>query len=186
MWAAIRRPQTRGDRQDQRVLRDDTRRAKEALSTETFVDVWVARTSQDVVITREQFVAMIEGGINRSVELLGETLAAADVRPDQLSALFLTGGSSRIPLVEERVRERFGRADTQDDPKSIVALGAARMVVADVPTGEPAPPARVSRARSRGATRRTTGRRTRHRIPLRRGRATVRGWSACPRSPAAR
>ena len=66
--------------------------------------------------------------------------------------------STRLPLVEARVRERFGRADTQDDPKSIVALGAAAMDLErelDAPAGEPG--ARRNRPR-RSATRS-------HRVP---------------------
>ena len=126
-WIAIRKPLTRDDRQAQRQLREDARDAKERLSSETKAEVWVERIEQDVLITREQFDLMIEKGIKRSIAILDETLASAGVRGEQLTALFLTGGSSRIPLIYDRVLAHFGRADTQDDPKAIVALGAARM-----------------------------------------------------------
>ena len=118
---------TRDDRQAQRQLREDARDAKERLSSETKAEVWVERIEQDVLITREQFDLMIEKGIKRSIAILDETLASAGVHGEQLTALFLTGGSSRIPPIYDRVLAHFGRADTQDDPKAIVALGAARM-----------------------------------------------------------
>ena len=76
-------------------------------------------------MTREQFDAISTR--RAAIAVLDDRPTAAGVRPDQLSALFLTGGSSRIPLIYDRVLAHFGRADTQDDPKAIVALGAARM-----------------------------------------------------------
>ena len=138
VWIALRRPGSRDDRQAQRQLLEDARDAKERLSSETTVPVWVARTQQDLIVTREQLDAMIDKGVTRSIAILDDTLTAAGVRSDQLSALYLTGGSSRIPLIYDRVLAHFGRADTQDDPKAIVALGAARMDPPPAPA-EPEP-----------------------------------------------
>ena len=78
--------------------------------------------------------------------MMEDTIARAGLEPDQLGALYLTGGSSRIPLVARLVRERFRRADAYGDPKAVVALGGVGMEdgqLPDKPTAEEAPDATV-------------------------------------------
>ncbi|HMC41235.1 MAG TPA: Hsp70 family protein, partial [Acidimicrobiales bacterium] len=61
------------------------------------------------------------------------TIGAAGTRPEELSGIFLAGGSSRIPLVQRMVAERFGsNVQMIDEPKTVVARGAAVADQADV------------------------------------------------------
>lgn len=143
-WEAIRHPAGRRDREARRLLREDAREAKESLSYATSAYAYVNPIEDEVVITREQFEGMIREDVARSIAIMDETLARAGVGKDELSALFLTGGSSRIPLVEASVKRHFGRADTQDDPKAIVARGAVAMTFADPPKQAEPRPARVA------------------------------------------
>ncbi|HEX4251759.1 MAG TPA: Hsp70 family protein [Pseudonocardia sp.] len=54
------------------------------------------------------------------------SLRSAQVSPDELSAVLLVGGSSRIPLVARMLSEQLGRPTVVDaHPKYVVALGAA-------------------------------------------------------------
>jgi hypothetical protein len=76
------------------------------------------------------------------------------VRAADLAALFLVGGSSRIPLVARMVEQRFGRADTKGDPKTVVALGAAQRLgkqleAAEAPAAAAAPPPKPKPPRER-------------------------------------
>ncbi len=104
------------------------RRAKEALSSYTSTQVFVPVADRDIVVNRSQFEAMILEDIERTVDLMEDTVVDAGLRIDDLAAVFLVGGSSRMPLVATLVGERFGsRVVTRDEPKGVVALGAARL-----------------------------------------------------------
>ena len=111
------------------TLRRECVEAKEALSfdSEAVVPVLVGQAQTTVRLTRSEFEEMIEAGIERTIEVLSEALETADVSLDDLEAILLTGGSSRIPRIAELLSERFDRPIAVDaDPKAIVALGAAR------------------------------------------------------------
>ncbi len=125
------------------------RRAKEALSSYTSTQVFVPVADRDIVVNRSQFESMIIDDVERTVELMEETVHGAGLEGDQLAAVFLVGGSSRVPLVATMVAERFGgKVVTRDEPKAVVALGAARLgatilgtrpAVASSPSAPPAP-----------------------------------------------
>ena len=103
------------------------RRAKEALSAWTSTQVFVPIADRDIVVNRSQFEAMIIDDIERTVDLMDDTVASAGIAADDLAALYLVGGSSRIPLIVQMLTDRFGdRVTTRDEPKSVVALGAAK------------------------------------------------------------
>jgi molecular chaperone DnaK len=111
------------------TLRRECVEAKEALSfdSEAVVPVLVGAAPTTVRFTRSEFEELIEGGIDRTIEALAQALETAGVEDDELEAILLTGGSSRIPRIAELLSERFDRPIAIDaDPKAIVALGAAR------------------------------------------------------------
>jgi molecular chaperone DnaK (HSP70) len=90
-----------------------------------------------VTITREELEDLIRDDVERTVDELDATLDRAGLTADDLDAIYLAGGSSRIPLVAQLLAERFGdRVTTRDDPKVVVAMGAGR--AADT---QPIPPA---------------------------------------------
>ncbi|WP_245687810.1 Hsp70 family protein, partial [Rhodococcus phenolicus] len=84
-------------------------------------------TEITVTLTREEFEQMIEPQIGRAVQLAATVLREAGVDRGGLQALYLTGGSSRIPYVHRRLAE-LGPIATLDDPKTVVARGAAGFV----------------------------------------------------------
>ncbi|MGQ2915573.1 Hsp70 family protein, partial [Microbacterium aurantiacum] len=109
-------------------LRRECVEAKEALSfdSEATVPVLLGGTSTAVRLTRDEFEAMIENDIERTIEVLGDAMEAAAVEASDLDAILLTGGSSRIPRVAQLLSERFDRPIAVDtDPKAVIALGAA-------------------------------------------------------------
>jgi outer membrane protein assembly factor BamB/actin-like ATPase involved in cell morphogenesis len=122
---------TSDDRKWKRAALDlltQARRAKEALSSYTSTQVFVPVADRDIVINRSQFEAMIIDDIERTVDLMEDTVVDAGLSIDNLHSVFLVGGSSRVPLVSQMVGERFGaRVVTRDEPKAVVALGAARL-----------------------------------------------------------
>jgi actin-like ATPase involved in cell morphogenesis len=110
-------------------LRVDTRSAKEALSsdTDTAIPVYLPNVQSEVRLTREEFESMIRPRVKETVEALKRALRSASVTPEQVAKILLVGGSSRIPLVAELVRQETRRPVAVDaDPKFAIALGAAR------------------------------------------------------------
>ena len=111
-------------------LRQDCILAKEALSvdTETVLPVFLPGRHFDVKLTRAEFEEMVRAPIESTIGALSRTLRSAQVSPEQLSAVLLVGGSSRIPLVARMVSEELGRPTVVDThPKYAVALGAATL-----------------------------------------------------------
>ncbi|MFC4605825.1 Hsp70 family protein [Rhodococcus kronopolitis] len=109
------------------ALDDSIRRAKELLSEAPSATITVTGgdgRSERFQLTREEFEELISPALEKAVHLTRATLADARVTdPSQLEALYLTGGSSRIPIVHERLAE-LGPIATLDDPKTVVAQGA--------------------------------------------------------------
>lgn len=121
-------------------LRRECVDAKESLSFdgEAVVPVLVGDGHGAVRLTRAEFEDMIEPEIERTVEVLEIALEQSGLTADDLDAILLTGGTSRIPRVAQLLSERFDRPIAVDaDPKAIIALGAAR-TAAGVPLGAPA------------------------------------------------
>jgi molecular chaperone DnaK (HSP70) len=109
-------------------LRADCAEAKEALSVDGDADVPVLLPDLQttVRITRREFEGLIRPLLAESVASLHRALRAADVDNDEVSAVLLVGGSSRIPLVAELVGAELGRPVAVDaHPKHLVAVGAA-------------------------------------------------------------
>ncbi len=109
-------------------LRRSCTEAKELLSSETQVAVPVLLPGVDASIdlTRTELEARIRPAVMDSVTALESAIARSGVSELDLSAILLVGGSSRIPLVAARVRERFGDLVAVDvDPVHAIARGAA-------------------------------------------------------------
>src|SRR4029077_10800769 len=77
-------------------------------------------------ITREQFEALIEPVIQRTVGPVKQALKDANLQPQKIEEVVLVGGSTRIPGVRALVTELFQREPHAElNPDEVVALGAA-------------------------------------------------------------
>lgn len=77
-------------------------------------------------IERREFEAMIAPWIERTIDACGRALRDAKLEARQIDRVVMVGGSTRIPLVRERVGACFNtRPYTAIDPDQVVALGAA-------------------------------------------------------------
>jgi ABC-type oligopeptide transport system substrate-binding subunit/actin-like ATPase involved in cell morphogenesis len=121
-------------------LRRECVEAKEALSSdiEARILVTLPNWQTEITVSRQQFEDMIRPALLDTVETLRRTLRSADLRPGDVTAVLLVGGSSRIPLVAELVSRELGRPTAVDiHPKHAVALGAARLAASAA--GRPLP-----------------------------------------------
>jgi actin-like ATPase involved in cell morphogenesis len=110
-------------------LRQECVEAKEALSAdvETSIPVVLPGLHTEVRLTRAEFEAMIRMPLQETIAALRRALRQASVEAEDLAAVLLVGGSSRIPMVAEIVGAEVRRPVAVDaDPKNVVALGAAR------------------------------------------------------------
>jgi len=77
-------------------------------------------------VTRPEFEHMIDGLVNRTLDRCRLALKDARLKPSDIDAVVLVGGSTRVPLVRRRVEEFFGRKPLCSlDPDQVVAMGAA-------------------------------------------------------------
>ncbi len=125
-------------------LRQECVEAKEALSSDADASVPVVLPGlvTEIRITRVEFEGLIRVPLSETIESLRRALQSAAVAPEDLTAVLLVGGSSRIPMVAEMVGTELGRPVAVDaDPKHVVALGAARVAARSrVPATVAAPP----------------------------------------------
>ena len=82
----------------------------------------------DLNITRAKFNALIKDLVDGTSVQVNQALSDAGVKTSQLSKVLLVGGSSRVPLVQEKVRSLTGREPSRNiNPDECVAMGAAIM-----------------------------------------------------------
>jgi len=80
----------------------------------------------DTALTRDFFESLAEPLSTRALEVVKRTLDEANLKADDVEAVMLVGGMTRVPLVRKLVQQFFGRpAVTGLNPDEAVALGAA-------------------------------------------------------------
>jgi len=80
----------------------------------------------NIKLTRARFEQMVDDILQRSVGPCKQALADAGVTPKDIDEVVLVGGSTRIPKVQQIVRELFGKEPNRSvNPDEVVAVGAA-------------------------------------------------------------
>ncbi len=108
----------------QRRLLETACAAKEALTAAEVVSV--SYDGWQGELSRAAFDALIEPMIARSLKACRRAVRDSGVELEEVSAVVMVGGSTRVPRVRSAVGELFGRQPLTDiDPDQVVAIGAA-------------------------------------------------------------
>jgi molecular chaperone HscA len=108
----------------QRQLLQAACAAKEALTNSDVVSV--SHGAWQGELTRAGFDALIEPMVARSLKACRRAVRDSGIELDEVEAVVMVGGSTRVPRVREAVGALFGRTPlTEIDPDQVVAIGAA-------------------------------------------------------------
>ena len=108
----------------QRQLLQTACAAKEALTDSDVVSV--SHGAWQGELTRAGFDALIEPMVARSLKACRRAVRDSGIELDEVEAVVMVGGSTRVPRVREAVGALFGRTPlTEIDPDQVVAIGAA-------------------------------------------------------------
>ena len=115
-------------------LREAAEKAKMELSTAQASDINLPYITADqsgpkhltLKLTRAKFEQLIDDLVERTLEPCRTALKDAGLKAADINEIVLVGGSTRVPLVRQKVEELFGREPNQTvNPDEVVAVGAA-------------------------------------------------------------
>ena len=115
-------------------LKEAAEKAKMELSTTLETEINLPFVTADasgpkhlnMKLTRARFEGLVDDILQRSVEPCKMALKDAGVNPEDINEVVLVGGSTRIPRVQQIVKELFGKDPHKGvNPDEVVAIGAA-------------------------------------------------------------
>src|SRR4051794_13755309 len=122
------------DRMALQRLKEAAEKAKMELSTVMETDINLPFISADqsgpkhlqLRLTRAKFEQLVDDLLQKTVGPTKQALADAGIDPSKVDEVVLVGGSTRIPKVQQIVKELFGREPHKGvNPDEVVAIGAA-------------------------------------------------------------
>ncbi|MFH1611203.1 MAG: molecular chaperone DnaK, partial [Patescibacteria group bacterium] len=79
-----------------------------------------------MMLTRSKLEELVSPLVDKTMEPVKKALADAKLSTDQIEEIVLVGGMTRMPIVQKKVEEYFGKkANVSVNPDEVVALGAA-------------------------------------------------------------
>lgn len=115
-------------------LKEAAEKAKIELSSAQQTDVNLPYITADatgpkhmnIKVTRAKLESTVEDTVNRSIEPLKVALQDAGLSVSDINDVILVGGQTRMPMVQKKVAEFFGKEPRKDvNPDEAVAIGAA-------------------------------------------------------------
>ena len=102
------------------------RELKEKLTDSSDVVFSLPGSADQLTLTRAHFDELIGSLVSKTLRACKRALRDAKVDVEEIQDVVMVGGSTRVPLVVDKVREFFGREPHRDiDPDRVVAVGAA-------------------------------------------------------------
>ncbi len=124
----------RGDQMALQRLKEAAEKAKIELSTTEQTDINLPFITADasgpkhlnMKISRARFESLVEELVERTIGPCKQALKDAGLKAAEIDNVILVGGQTRMPLVQQKVKEFFGKEPKKDvNPDEAVAVGAA-------------------------------------------------------------
>ena len=124
----------RNDKMALQRLKEEAEKAKMELSSAKETDINLPFITADasgpkhlnVKLSRAKFEALVEDLVERTVGPCKTALKDAGLSPSEINEVILVGGMTRMPRVQEKVKEIFGKEPHKGvNPDEVVAIGAA-------------------------------------------------------------
>ena len=124
----------KGDRLALQRLKEAAEKAKIELSSATQTEINLPFITADATgpkhlnmkLTRAKFESLVDDLIEKTAEPCRKALADAGLTANDISEVILVGGMTRMPKVQEKVKEIFGKEPHKGvNPDEVVAVGAA-------------------------------------------------------------
>jgi molecular chaperone HscA len=132
-WTSTQISSDRNDASFIQELRLFAEDAKKTLSSADSYSGVIA--GENLTVTRDQFESLIRPLVDRTLNSCRQALGDAKLKAEDIQAVVMVGGSTRVPLVKQTVSDFFGRELSDSlNPDEVVALGAA--VQADILAGK--------------------------------------------------
>ena len=131
------------DNQAVQRLKDASEKAKIELSGTPTTQISIPFIAQgddgalhmDMELTRSKFESLISDLIDRTMKPLKNAMKDAKLEPSDIDKVLLVGGSTRVPIVQKRIKDYLKKEPTKNiNPDECVAIGAA--IQAGVLSGE--------------------------------------------------
>jgi len=115
-------------------LKEAAEKAKMELSTTSSTDInlpFITATQEgpkhlNVTLTRAKFEQLVDDLVRRTIPPMEKALADAGIKPGDIDEVILVGGSTRIPRIQQVVKDFFGKEPHKGvNPDEVVAIGAA-------------------------------------------------------------
>lgn len=115
-------------------LDEAAEKAKHELSSTTETDINIPFISQgsdgplhlDVKLTRAKLEELAHEFVDKSIEITKRALEASGLKKEDIDEIILVGGQTRMPIIQKKVQELFGKEPNRSiNPDEVVALGAA-------------------------------------------------------------
>ncbi len=115
-------------------LKEAAENAKKELSTATATEVNLPFITADatgpkhlvIKLTRAKFESLIEDLVEKTIAKVGEVLKESDLSKGDIKEVIMVGGSTRVPMVQEKLKTFFGKElNNSVNPDEVVAAGAA-------------------------------------------------------------
>ena len=124
----------RGDNMALQRIREAAERAKHELSSAQETDInlpFIAAAGEGpshltATITRDELEELVSGLVARLVGPCEQAIEDADIPREKIDEVILVGGMTRMPVIQRKVEEIFGKAPNKSvNPDELVACGAA-------------------------------------------------------------
>lgn len=110
----------------QRIKHELSERESVKAKVTEYVPGTVTELDLEFTLTREAFSRRCEDIVGDTLETCEEAFASAGLQRAEIDHLVMVGGSTRVPIVQQKVRQFFHRDPVLDiDPDKVVSIGAA-------------------------------------------------------------